>query len=402
MSAQLDSEAANPHFKNATTKVVITKIPRLRPSQSVPFLPRFRLLSSNEHAPSGARQPRTVPCALTQALFTAGLAFAASGAPAFAATATPAPQATAAYEYWLSGNPADAAPPKTRAGLLLSGGGGDVTAAWKWFVACAGGGDIVVLRASGGDGYQSYLFEKIGGVDSVETIKFNDASAAHDPRVLEIIARADGIFLAGGDQSRDVKFWKGSPVGAALNAHLRAGKPLGGSSAGLAVLGQYYFSALEDSITSDAALLDPFDRRITIGRDFIAAPELVGVLTDSHFMARQRLGRLIAFLGRVAHEEKPARLVGLGIDEGTALCVEPGGLARVFTEKNGLAWLVALSQLPERIAPGQPLHIQAVRVTGIGPDSSLDLAKFDVARPAALRTVAAADSKLRDSRESTK
>ena len=49
----------------------------------------------------------------------------------------------ASYEYWLTGNPADAKPAKTRAGLFLSGGGGDVTAAWKWFVACAGGGDEV-------------------------------------------------------------------------------------------------------------------------------------------------------------------------------------------------------------------------------------------------------------------
>ena len=188
----------------------------------------------------------------------------------------------ASYDYWITGNPADAKPARTRAGLLLSGGGGDVTAAWQWFVACAGGGDIVVLRASGADGYNDYIFSRIGGVDSVESIRFNDASAASDPRVLEIIARADGIFLAGGDQARYVNYWKGTPVGAALNAHLRAGKPLGGTSAGLAVLGQYYFSALEDSITSASALANPFDRKVTVGRDFIAAPALVGVITDSH------------------------------------------------------------------------------------------------------------------------
>ena len=169
------------------------------------------------------------------------------------------------HERWLSGNPADAKPAATRAGLVLAGGGGEVVAAWKWFVACAGGGDIVVLRASGGDGYQAFVTDKVGGADSIETILFNDASAARDPSVLDTLARAEGIWLAGGDQSRYVAWWKDTPVGAALNAHLRAGKPLGGLSAGLAVLGQYHFSAQHGSITSETALRDR-------GVEFLSVP----------------------------------------------------------------------------------------------------------------------------------
>ncbi len=304
----------------------------------------------------------------------------------------------ASYDYWLTGSAEDAKPAQHRAGLFLSGGGGDVTAAWRWFVACAGGGDIVILRASGADGYNDYVFSKIGGVDSVETIRFNDASAAHDPRVLDLIARADGIFLAGGDQSKYVTYWKGTPVGAALNAHLRAGKPLGGTSAGLAVLGQYYFSALEDSVTSATALADPFDKKVTLGRDFIAAPALVGVLTDSHFTARQRLGRLVAFLSRLSgdEKEKSPRLVGLGIDEATAVCVEPDSTAKVFTEKKGLAWLVVPAGAPDVIAPGKPLVAHGVQVTGLGPESTLNLATLRVERPVSVRTVSAAAGKLTD------
>ncbi len=304
----------------------------------------------------------------------------------------------ASYDYWLTGNPADATPAKTRAGLFLSGGGGDVTAAWKWFVACAGGGDIVVLRASGTDGYNDYIFNKIGGVDSVESIRFNDASAARDPRVLEIIAKADGIFLAGGDQSKYVTYWKDTPVAAALNAHLRASKPLGGTSAGLAVLGQYYYSALQHSSTSEAALRNPFDTSITLGRDFIAAPPLVGVITDSHFTARARLGRLVTFLARLSVEENPApaRLVGLGLDEGTALCIEPDSRAKVFTEKKGLAWLVVPTRAPGVIAPGKPLVLRGVQVIGLGPESAFDLATLQVDRPVTRRTVAAKDGKIVD------
>lgn len=326
-------------------------------------------------------------------------AWAPAAAAASAAPAAPASSSNAAWDYWLTGNAADARPPQTRAGLLLAGGGGDVAAAWRWFVGCAGGGDIVVLRASGGDGYQRYLYEQIGGIDSVESIRFNHAAAAHDPRVLEIIARADGLFLAGGDQARYVRYWKDTPVGAAINAHLRAGKPLGGTSAGLAVLGQFAFAALEDTVTSEAALRDPFDPRVSLVGGFIAAPELAGVITDSHFMARRRLGRLVVFLARLGAEGNPSRLAGLGIDEGTALCVEPGGHAVVHTEKQGLAWLVQPAHAAEELRPGRALRIRGVRVTGIGPDSRLDLFRREVIRPASTRVVAAAEGALTDDRD---
>jgi cyanophycinase-like exopeptidase len=74
-------------------------------------------------------------------------------------------------------------------------------------------------------------------------------------RVLAIIRQAEGLWLAGGDQSRYVKYWKDTPVGAALDAHVRAGKPLGGTSAGLAVLGEFSYSALDPgTLTSPIAL----------------------------------------------------------------------------------------------------------------------------------------------------
>jgi beta-aspartyl-peptidase (threonine type) len=298
------------------------------------------------------------------------------------------------WQHWLTGDPADAHPAATRGGLLLLGGGGDVETAWRWFVACAGGGDIVVLRASGGDGYQQFLFEKIGGVNSVETILFKDASAARDPRVLEIIRQADGIFLAGGNQARYVRYWRDTPVADALNAHLRAGRPLGGTSAGLAVLGEFVFGALEDTVTSETALRDPHDRRVAVGRGFISVPPLAGIITDTHFMARKRLGRLVAFLARLAVDEKPARLAGLGVDEGTALCLEPDGTGRVHTVKQGCAWLVVPTEPPARVESGRPLLYRDLRVTGIGPDSTLHLADRTVGRPTAVRHVSAANGQL--------
>jgi len=300
------------------------------------------------------------------------------------------PAAAADYDYFLTGNPADAKPAVTTGGLFLAGGGGDNDDAFRWFIKNAGGGDIVILRASGKDGYNDYLFTKIGGADSVESIVFHNRTAATDPRVLEIIAQADGIFLAGGDQSKYVTYWKDTPVAAALNAHVRAGKPLGGTSAGLAILGQFAYSALgSHDLTSTLALQDPFDRQITLEKDFLQLDLLRGIITDTHFMARNRLGRALVFLARLTTEQKDApRLVGLGIDEKTALCVEPDGTARVFSvSPAGRAWLLVPPGAPENLRPGEPLTFREIRVIALGPESTFNLTTLAIGHPAAVSTV---------------
>lgn len=303
--------------------------------------------------------------------------------------------AAADYDSYLTGNAADARPARTTGGLLLSGGGGDNDDAFRWFVSCAGGGDIVILRASGKDGYNDYLFTRIGGVDSVQTLVFHRRAASTDARVLEIIAGADGIFLAGGDQSNYIHYWKDTPVAAALDAHVRAGKPLGGTSAGLAVMGQFVYSALEPrNLTSAIALQDPFDRQITLERDFLHLEVMRGIVTDSHFTPRARLGRSLVFLARLMDPAQP-RLVGLGIDEKTALCVEADGEGRVFTtDPAGRAWLLLPSTPPEVLVAGQPLTFRNIRVIALDPDSRCNLKTLSIRQPAALTTVSVVQGRL--------
>ncbi len=300
----------------------------------------------------------------------------------------------ASHDRHLTGNPADAQPTGVRGGLLLCGGGGDVDDAFRWFSAQTAGGDLVVLRAAGGDGYNDYLYTTIGGFDSVESIVFHNAAAAHDPGVLAAIAGAEALFIAGGDQSRYVNFWRGTPVGKALARHIAAGRPIGGTSAGLAILGEHYFPAALDTIDSATALADPFEPRVRLGSDFLRIPALEGVLTDSHFMARDRLGRLLVFLARIATEQPAAaaRLVGLGIDEKTALGVDPDGSARVFTATAGKVWLVQLAGATD-IAPGRPVASLRARVTGFGPESTLNLPAREVTAPVETRTVVIRDGR---------
>ncbi|MBZ6377797.1 peptidase T [Pacificimonas flava] len=304
-------------------------------------------------------------------------------------------QSDAAYTYYEAGDVSAPTPRTPTPGLMLIGGGDWSAEAWRWFANKAGGGHLVILRASqdGSDG--NWLLENIGGLASVQTLVFSDRSAAFDPRVGELVAKADGIFIAGGDQSKYVRFWKDTPVAAALNAHVAGGRPLGGTSAGLAILGGTGYGALAaEAVGSAEALADPRGAKVTLVSDFLTVPFLENIVTDTHFTERGRLGRLIAFLaqGRGAGQTD---LIGLGIDEDTALCVEGDGTARVFTESGGHAWLVEPEGAP-RFAAGGALDWDAVTLTGLGPHSRIDLTNMTVDNPAFEGTAKVAAGDLRD------
>src|SRR3546814_11677266 len=75
--------------------------------------------------------------------------------------------------------------------------------AFRWMIARAGHGHLVVLRASGAAEAQDEFYTQIGGVASAQTFVFSDRKAASDPAVLAALEAADGIFIAGGDQRSD-------------------------------------------------------------------------------------------------------------------------------------------------------------------------------------------------------
>jgi L-asparaginase / beta-aspartyl-peptidase len=286
------------------------------------------------------------------------------------------------YDYYKAGDLKVKRPDKTEGALMLLGGGDWPVPAFRWFVEKMGHGHLVILRASGADDLQKDFLDEVGGAASVETIVFKDRAAASDARVLGILKRADGIFFGGGDQSNYVRFLKGTPVNALLDEHVRAGKPLGGTSAGLAILGAYSYGAMDGgSLLSSEAMPNPLGSGVTLVRDFLHLPLLGQVITDSHFTIRERWGRLITFVGRLATEEKDPGITGVGIDEKAALCVEADGRARVYSIGRGFAWLVRPLRAPDALA-ATPLNFRGVPIIGIGAESEFNLATFTVSRPA--------------------
>jgi len=318
----------------------------------------------------------------------------------------------AGYEYFSVGDVVAKTPGKTSPGLLLMGGGREIDKAFEWFAAQAGHGHIVILRASGDDALQKYIYRDVGGVASVQTLIFHARAPASDPRVLAIVKHADGIFIAGGDQANYVRFWKDTPLNALINSHVRAGKPLGGTSAGLAILGEWGYGAMDGgSITSPEALRDPAGSAVTLVDNFVSLTLLHGIITDTHFAQRDRLGRLLAFVARVAKDHHTAAVTGLGVDQDSALLVEANGDARLLSwHADGHAWIVVPETLREvarkggrvaldaslkdRVAAGKPLNLDGLIVTGIGTSSHLHLPDCTVENGAFVRHIDVVDGQL--------
>jgi cyanophycinase len=260
----------------------------------------------------------------------------------------------------MTGEEADADVTPTGPAALLMGGSTDVDEALKWWMPYAAGGDVVVLRVSGADGYNDYLYKDIGACDSVETMLVTTPVFAANAYVAWRIRHAEAIFIAGGDQADYLTLWKDSEVEDALMDAWKRGAAIGGTSAGCAVLGELMFAAYNGSVYSDEALLDPYNTYMTLERDFLALPPVAGVITDSHFRERDRMGRLVGFLGRIVQDGWASAPIGVGVDEMTALGIDPAGQGKVFGA--GAVYVVKTSEPPAVCQPGQPLDFAGLTV----------------------------------------
>jgi cyanophycinase-like exopeptidase len=295
-----------------------------------------------------------------------------------ACAATDQTRHAAGYQHYLVGNPADVVRPTS--GLwVLQGGGDDVDENYLRMGAHGGGGDFVVLRASQAGEYNDYIFA-LCHCDSVATIVFDDRAAASDPFVVETIRNAEALFIAGGDQDRYVRFWKGTPVQDAINFVAAKPAPIGGTSAGMAILGEFVYSAMHESLTSAVALADPYAPDVTLERGFLSLPRLGGILTDQHLQERDRIGRTVTLLARLMQDGWSSEPRAVAADRETAVHIDPkDGTAEVFataTHPKPYAYFMRPTQSPERCEPGQPLTFQDVDVYRIGPGGRFDLAAW--------------------------
>lgn len=281
--------------------------------------------------------------------------------PLFLALFLLAPVASAKWKYFRAGNAADS-PATPRPGVALMGGG-EQDPALKFLCERANGGDFLILRANTEDDYAQKVNEEIRALcplNSAATIIFSEREDSDDLKLIEHISQAEAIFIAGGDQSNYVRFWQETPVEDALNRHIAAGKPIGGSSAGLAVLGEFSFSSMIDTIHSPDALADPYGNKVTLSRDFLRIPLLAGIITDTHFAKRDRMGRLLVFLARIMQDGWATHVRAIAVEEGAAVLLEPDGQAKVIGE--GPAYFLEVKNAPETCRRGTPLSFYGISV----------------------------------------
>ena len=242
-----------------------------------------------------------------------------------------------------------------------------------WFLNRCDGGDVLVIRASGSDGYNDYLFEELNvNVNSVETIVFNDSEASTDPYILQKIKQAEGIWIAGGDQWDYVSYWRNTAIDSLINdALINRSVVIGGTSAGMAVLGGFYFSAKNGTVTSAEALANPYNSKVQVDSSaFLNIPILYDVITDTHFDNPDRRGRSTVFLARIltdfGHDAK-----GIACGEYTAVCIPSDGNALVYGSGNHKAYFIQTNcelqdRSPETCTSGIPLtwnrNMQALKV----------------------------------------
>jgi cyanophycinase-like exopeptidase len=235
------------------------------------------------------------------------------------------------YTSYFTGNSMDSIPTLT-GGLCLMGGATEDDNAMEWFLGKANGGDILVLRASGSDGYNNYMYSGLGvSVNSVETIVFNSALAANDLYIHQRIKQADGIWFAGGDQWDYISYWRNTAIDSLINEVISTRNiVIGGTSAGMAILGGFYFSAQNGTITSSTALSNPFHNNVTVDSlEFISNNYLSDVITDTHYDDPDRKGRHLVFLSRILADYGIAAK-GIACDEYTAVCIDNNGIAKVY------------------------------------------------------------------------
>ncbi len=279
------------------------------------------------------------------------------------------------YKYFRIGNKADIQT-KPVAGIAMMGGGNDLDEAFRWLCNKGNGGDFLILRATGDDDYNPYV-KGLCKANSVATLIIPNHDAAIDPAVAEIISKAEVVFIAGGDQSNYVRGWQGTPVEKVMNDNIAQGKPIGGTSAGLAVLGEFVYGCMKDKpddkdLASTDVLPNPYFMRVTLVRDFLKVPYLENLITDSHFAKRDRLGRSLGFLARLMKDGWSSSPREVAIDEKSAVLVEADGKGTVVGTGKG-AYFMRPTQSPEVCEKGVGLTFHNISVYRVKAGGHFDL-----------------------------
>ena len=268
-----------------------------------------------------------------------------------------------------------AGPGATSGSLLIVGGGPIPDALLERFVALAGGRGrariVVYPMASEYEDAGVEItgdFRKLGAEAERVVLTRSQADTEEAAKRLDGVT---GIWFGGGDQTRLTGVVSGTKVEAAIRARYLAGAVIGGTSAGAAVMSTPMITGDEKKPGGDRPPeKDSSDAFMTIARDDVVTVDgfglIRGAIIDQHHIRRRRGNRLLSVV--LEHPQ----LVGIGIDESTALEVGPAGPWRVL----GASAAVVYDARQAKITPSSSatLGTTGVRLSVLPAGSTYDVA----------------------------
>ena len=196
--------------------------------------------------------------------------------------------------------------------LMVVGGGLRPPEATKKFVEWSGGAKSKILVITWATAEEDSSFEGtkkvflVAGPGSVEHAATRPLDAEKRAKLVDQIKEATGIYFGGGDQNRIMDVLKDEELLKMIRAKYAAGTPVGGTSAGAAVLS-------DPMMTGEADLKILDGTKVGVRGGIGSVPD---VMFDQHFLIRQRHNRLFGFV------MTNPRYLGVGINEGMAVMVE--------------------------------------------------------------------------------
>lgn len=196
--------------------------------------------------------------------------------------------------------------------LFVVGGGERPADAMKRFVEWSGGEKARLLMITWASGVAEESFAaldkgfKAAGARQVEHAAMRPLDAEKRAKFIEQLKTATGVFFSGGDQNRIMDVLADEELLRLIREKYASGTPVGGTSAGAAVISDPMMTG-----EADLKILDGSKVGVRKGLGLIP-----NVIFDQHFLVRQRHNRLF---GLVIQYPK---MLGIGIDEDTAVLIE--------------------------------------------------------------------------------
>jgi cyanophycinase len=268
--------------------------------------------------------------------------------------------------------------------LFIVGGGPQPPALVQEFVDLAGGkgkAKIVVFAMASESGLTSGE-EKAADLRKLGATATNvwvNATQANTDSVAHLLDGVTGVWFGGGDQVLLTKALAGTKTEAAIHARYKAGAVIGGTSAGAAVMSAIMITGDERHPGGARPVRDSSSASafMTIARDNIVTDRGFGLIDiaiiDQHFLRRKRHNRLVSLV-----LEAPPHL-GVGIDESTALIVEPNGMWRVAGESVATIYDARRARIT---APANTLGASGMTMHVLPAGSRFDPAKAVATLPA--------------------